>query len=138
MNPIDTHENVADLFTKPLEHKKFWYFTQQAMGDYISDTHAHLIIDLAKQNARAGKRSNGGSALTYDHIPRTRNNIIKTALNTVKHLLGQEGHSTEHTSLHNTSSCYTSFAAFEHEQIEKSRSLARKSRDEQMSRDRDT
>ena len=64
MNPIDTHENVADLFTKPLEPKKFWYFTQQAVGDYVSDTHAHLLRDFSRQNKQRKPRD-GGSAQTY-------------------------------------------------------------------------
>jgi hypothetical protein len=32
MNPIDTKENVADLFTKPLSNEQFWYLSHQATG----------------------------------------------------------------------------------------------------------
>ena len=60
MNPIDTHENIADLFTKPLDHKKFWYFTRQAVGDYTADTHAHLIKDFSRQYKQR-KPKDGGS-----------------------------------------------------------------------------
>ena len=63
MNPIDTHENVADLFTKPLGADKFYYFTQKAVGDYVKDTHEYLFRDIANHKQRGQK--NGGSVQTY-------------------------------------------------------------------------
>ena len=64
MNPVSTTENVADLFTKPLGHRQFWYLSQQALGDHVMDTHAYVILDLRRQQ----KRSNGGSVLQQREI----------------------------------------------------------------------
>ena len=120
MNPIDTSENVADLFTKPLEHRKFWYFTQQALGDYVDDTHAYLITDLANQKLRTKKPRNGGSAQTYRQQNEPRLNITDTIINTIKHLEGDNSRSYEHASVIGTSSRFDSIEHFDHDQYEKS------------------
>ena len=48
MNPIDTRENVADMFTKPLHAAQFWYLSSQAVGDHQDATYGHIYRDHAK------------------------------------------------------------------------------------------
>jgi len=96
MNPIDTHENVADLFTKPLREDKFLYFSQQAVGDYIMDTHAYLITDFRKQKQRRSK--DGGSVQTYERSTTPRESTIMKALAHAERLArGDEDSGFEHT-----------------------------------------
>ena len=57
MNPIDTKENVADLFTKPLSTDPFWYLSHQAMGYNDADKYGDLLRACGNKYVR----SNGGS-----------------------------------------------------------------------------
>ena len=54
MNPVDTRENVADLFTKPLHEAQFWYLSQQIMGSPDEQMFGAQLRgygrELAKQN----------------------------------------------------------------------------------------
>jgi hypothetical protein len=60
MNPIDTKENVADLFTKPLSTDPFWYLSHQAMGYNDADKYGDLLRACGNKYVR----SNGGSGKT--------------------------------------------------------------------------
>ena len=57
MNPIDTKENVADLFTKPLGNDQFWYLSNQVIGDNDLDKFG----DLLRCEGSKYIKSNGGS-----------------------------------------------------------------------------
>ena len=57
MNPIDTKENVADLFTKPLSTDPFWYLSHQAVGYNDADKYGDLLRACGNKYVR----SNGGS-----------------------------------------------------------------------------
>ena len=57
MNPIDTKENVADLFTKPLHTDPFWYLSHQAIGYNDADKYG----DLLRACGHKWVKSNGGS-----------------------------------------------------------------------------
>ena len=59
MNPIDTKENVADLFTKPLHADPFWYLSHQAIGYNDADKYGDLLRSCGKKFVK----SNGGSGL---------------------------------------------------------------------------
>ena len=60
MNPIDTKENVADLFTKPLSTDPFWYLSHQAVGYNDADKYGDLLRACGNKYVR----SNGGSGKT--------------------------------------------------------------------------
>ena len=59
MNPIDTNENVADLFTKALGSDKFWYFSNQIMGDGDYQQYKHLYY--SDTTPTYAKRNGGGA-----------------------------------------------------------------------------
>jgi hypothetical protein len=66
MNPIDTKENVADLFTKPLSNEQFWYLSHQATGfNDATGPYAGIIAVAAPKWVKAlirGSASLGESA----------------------------------------------------------------------------
>ena len=57
MNPIDTKENVADLFTKPLSEVPFWYLSHQAIGYSDVDKYGDMLRDIGTKYVQG----NGGS-----------------------------------------------------------------------------
>ena len=59
MNPIDTNENTADLFTKALGSDKFWYFSNQIMGDADYQQYKHLYHS---ETTPSYVKRNGGGA----------------------------------------------------------------------------
>ena len=64
MNPIDTRENVADMFTKALNAAQFWYLSSQAVGDHRDETYGHIYRD----HARSFTQLYGGSVPTTAKI----------------------------------------------------------------------
>ena len=60
MNPIDTRENVADLFTKPLSEVPFWYLSHQTIGYSDVDKYGDILRSVGTKYVQ----ENGGSGRT--------------------------------------------------------------------------
>ena len=74
MNPIDTKENIADLYTKPLGSEAFWYLSNQIMGDSDFQKFSPLLRGLG---AHWAKSNEGGGKARGRKAPHSKTSLVQ-------------------------------------------------------------
>ena len=75
MNPIDTKENIADLFTKPLGDSPFWYLSHQIMGD-TDEQFSPILRGVGHE----WTKRNGGGVRVRREAPKSRISVLQALM----------------------------------------------------------